>query len=147
MLHRPILYLSEFFERHREEYYDSLSRVRTHNDLEHWLKFFLVGVSETSKRAVDTLQAIMLLRQTDSQKILELGRRAHPAGKLIELLYSKPIIAVNDAAEYLKITPQSANSLVSELERIGILEEITGLSRNRLFAYDKYITLFSGKNQ
>lgn len=146
MLHKPVLYLSEFFEQHREEYYDALSRVRSHDDLEHWLKFFLVGVSETSKKAVDTLQSIMQLREKDAREILQLGRRAHPAGKLMTLLYKEPIVAVSDVATYLGVTPQAANSLISELERIGVLKEITGLSRNRLFAYDEYIMLFENRD-
>lgn len=145
MLHRPVLYLSQFFEQHREEYYDALSRVRTHNDLEHWLKFFLVGVSETAKKAVDTLQAIMQLRHDDGQKILKLGRRAPKAAELIEHLYRMPIISVNQASKLLSMSPQAANMLIGELEKLKILREITGFSRNRLFAYDEYIMLFEDK--
>lgn len=147
MLHRPVLYLSQFFEENRQEYYDALSRVRTHNDLEHWLRFFLVGVSETAEKAVSTLQAIMLLREKDSKKILSLGRRAPRANKLMEHLYKVPIISVADAAEVLNISPQAANNLVAELEKLGILEEITGFNRNRLFAYDAYIDLFSDSKE
>ncbi|MEX0748510.1 MAG: Fic family protein [Candidatus Saccharimonadales bacterium] len=146
LLHRPILYISQFFEQHREEYYDALSRVRSHNDLEHWLKFFLVGVSETAEKAVNTLQAIMQLRHTNSQEILKLGRRAPKAGKLIEHLYKVPIISVNEAAKVVGMTPQAANTLVAEMEKIGILKEITGFSRNRLFIYSAYIALFADES-
>jgi Fic family protein len=143
MLDKPVLYLSQFFEQHRQEYYEALNIVRTTSDLDQWLKFFLVGVSETAKKAVDTLQAIMQMRTEDSARILELGKRAKKAGLLIEYLYRDPIVSVSDVARLLKVTPQTANALVRELVRLGILREITGFDRNRLFAYDKYLQLFS----
>ncbi|MFZ2126095.1 MAG: Fic family protein [Candidatus Microsaccharimonas sp.] len=142
MLDKPVLYLSTFFEEHRQEYYDALSRVRTHNDIEHWLKFFLVGVNETAKKAVTTLQAIMKLREEHHAKLLELGRRAPRAHQLLKHLYRDPIISVTDAASVLSISLPAANALVAELERIGILREITGFNRNRLFSYQAYINLF-----
>lgn len=145
MLDRPVLYLSQFFNEHRREYYDALDVVRSKDDLEQWLKFFLVGVSETAKRATDTLQLIMQLRVRDQEKILQLGKRAPKAGRLIEHLYRKPIISVNDAAEELSVTPQAANALVGELTNLKLLREITGFSRNRLFAYDDYLKLFAGE--
>ncbi len=143
MLDKPVLYLSQFFEQHRQEYYEALNIVRTTSDLDQWLKFFLVGVSETAKNAVDTLQVIMQMRTEDSTRILELGKRAKKAGQLIEYLYRDPIVSVSDVARLLGVTPQTANALVKELTRLGILREITGFDRNRLFAYDKYLRLFS----
>jgi Fic family protein len=142
MLEKPVLYLSTFFAEHRQEYYDALSRVRTHNDIEHWIKFFLVGVSETSKRAVTTLQAIMKLRDDDHAKLLSLGRRAPNAHTLLKHLYKEPVLSVADAVNVLKISQPAANSLVGELEKLGILKEITGFNRNRLFIYQEYLSLF-----
>ena len=142
MLDKPILYLSQFFEEHRQDYYDALTGVRRSNDIEQWLRFFLVGVNETAKKAVATLQAIMQLRQETSQQILQLGKRAENADKLITHLYQNPIISVAAAADVLNITPQSANTLVGELERLGILKEITGFERNRLFRFEDYVKLF-----
>jgi len=144
MVDRPVLYLSQFFAAHRQQYYESLDLVRTSNDLEQWLRFFLVGVSETAKQAVATLQAIMELRQKDGDKIMGLGRRAKPAGQLLKNLYREPIVSVADVARVLSVTPQSANSLVGELVKMGVLREITGFSRNRLFAYSEYLRLFDG---
>ncbi|MBL8159331.1 Fic family protein [Candidatus Saccharibacteria bacterium] len=143
MLDKPVLYLSQFFEAHRQEYYEALNIVRTHSDLEQWLKFFFVGVSETAKGAVATLQAVMQLRAEDNVKVLGLGRRAKRASDLVERLYKDPIISVNQAAQLLNVTPQAANALVRELVRIGILSEITGTQRNRLFAYQAYLALFA----
>ncbi len=142
MLDKPVLYLSQFFEQHRQDYYDSLTAVRRNNDIEQWLRFFLVGVNETSKKAVATLQGIMKLRTKTGQQILQLGKRAEKANMLIEHLYQQPVISVASAAEFLSITPQSANTLVNELTRIGVLKEITGYERNRLFSYAEYVELF-----
>lgn len=142
MLEKPVLYLSQFFEQHRQDYYDSLMSVRRHNDIEQWLRFFLVGVNQTATSAISTLQAIMQLRDDTSQTILQLGKRAERAGKLIDYLYQNPIVSVGNVAEILNITPQSANSLVAELTKLGVLVEITGYERNRLFRYEKYVQLF-----
>lgn len=142
MLDKPILYLSQFFEENRQEYYDALTGVRRNNDIEHWLRFFLVGVNETAKKAASTLQAIMQLRSDTSRQILQLGKRAENASRLVTHLYQNPIVSVAGAAEVLGVTPQSANTLVGELERLGILQEITGFERNRLFRYEAYVKLY-----
>lgn len=142
MLDRPVLYLSQFFEEHRQDYYDTLTIVRRDNDIEQWLRFFLVGVQETAQKAMKTLQAIMELRNDTQRTILQLGRRAENAGTLITHLYQDPIISVPAAAELLSISHQSANILISELEKLGVLKEITGFERNRLFRLEKYVALF-----
>jgi len=147
MLDRPILYLSQFFEEHRQDYYDSLTQVRRNGDIEQWLRFFLVGVNETAKKAIGTLQAIMQLRTETAQNILQLGKRAENAGRLIDHLYQQPIVSVATAAELLGITPQSANTLVAELVKLGVLVEITGYERNRLFMFEEYVQLFSDKDE
>lgn len=145
MLDKPVLYISQFFEENRQNYYDALTTVRRTNDIEQWLRFFLVGVNETALKAIETLQAIMSLRQSTSASILQLGKRAERAGQLTNHLYQDPIISVNAAAEILGTSHQSANALVAELVRLGILTEITGFERNRLFRYEKYVALFEDK--
>jgi len=145
LLDKPVLYISQFFEEHRQEYYDALDRVRSHDDLEHWLKFFLVGVSETSQRAVETLQAIMQLRKKNNKQILTLGKRAAKADTLMGYLFKDPIVTANEVAEILGVTHPTATALISELEDLKILREITGFSRNRIYAYDDYIRLFYRK--
>lgn len=142
LLHRPILYLSDFFARHRDEYYDALNAVRYNGDIEHWIKFFLVGVSETAQKACETLQDIIDLKAGDTQAVLSLGKRAPLATKLLNGMYAQPILTVAQAAELLEVTPQTANSLIADLVKINILREITGSSRNRLFVYKSYISLF-----
>ncbi|OGL29326.1 cell filamentation protein Fic [Candidatus Saccharibacteria bacterium RIFCSPHIGHO2_02_FULL_47_12] len=147
MLDKPVLYLSQFFEKHRQAYYDALDIVRSKNDLEQWLKFFLVGVSETAQKAVDTLQAIIQLKENDHLAILGLGKRAQRAGRLLNYLYTDPVITVADVAKELAVTAPTANALVSDMQQIGILKEITGFSRNRIFIYESYIRLFSDSDK
>lgn len=142
-LEKPILYLSQFFEENRQNYYDSLTIVRRHNDLEQWLRFFLVGVNETAKKAVNTLQDIMKLRSENDQKILSLGKRAENASKLINNLYQNPVVSIGAVADILSVTHQSANSLVAELVKLGVLIEITGYERNRLYRFEEYVRLFT----
>ena len=143
LLHKPALYLSDFFERHRGAYYDALTVVRNSNDLLHWVKFFLTAVIETANSSKNTFLAIMVLREEVEQKILGLGKRAENAKILLMALYQRPMVSVNEAAELLGVSHQAANQLVKQLEVMGILEEITGYGRNRLYAFDRYLQQFS----
>jgi Fic family protein len=142
MLSKPTLYLSDFFERHKEQYYDSLTRVRTANDIEHWLRFFLVGITETAKRGTDTFRKIIDLRENAEQRVLKLGRRAPVGRELLNRLYSQPIVNGRQVARWLSITPQSANTLLAQFEEQRILKETTGFKRNRLFTFSEYLNLF-----
>lgn len=142
MLSKPTLYLSDFFERNKGQYYDSLTRVRTANDIEHWLRFFLVGVAETAKQGVDTFRKIIELRESAETRLLKLGRRAPIARELLNRLYSQPIVNGRQVATWLDITPQSANTLLAQFEEQKILKETTGFKRNRLFVFSEYLNLF-----
>lgn len=142
ILQKPTLYLSDFFERNKGAYYDALTVVRTSNDLEHWIKFFLVGVAETAKTGTLTFEKIIALRHQSEQKIISLGKRAKIGQELLKLLYSQPILNTKQVAERLQITHPSANTLAKQFERIGIFKEITGFKRNRLFVFSEYMKLF-----
>lgn len=142
LLHKPALYLSDFFERNRGAYYDALTVVRSSNNLLHWLRFFLTAVIETATSSKNTFMAIMALRQEVEHQILGLGQRAENAKKLLLYLYQRPMISVNEAAEQLSVTHQSANALVKQLEAMGILLETTGYGRNRLYVFERYFDLF-----
>lgn len=142
LLHKPALYLSDFFERNRSSYYDALTHVRHTNDLMHWLKFFLTAVTETATNSKNTFMAIMTLRQDVEHQILGLGRRAEKAKTLLMYLYQRPMISVNEAAEILEGSHQVANALVKQLEDMGILKEATGYGRNRVYLFERYFTLF-----
>ncbi len=142
ILKRPILYLSDFFEQHRELYYDNLMRVRTHNEIKQWVKFFLTGVIETSKKGVQTFDAIMQLSKSVDDKLNNIGKRSADAHKVMEVLYSNPVIDALKVGEIIKKTPQSAYNMVSVLEELGVLKEITGAERNRLYAFKDYLAIF-----
>lgn len=142
MLNKPILYMSTFFERNRDAYYDALSRVRKSNDLEQWITFFLNGIVETAHHGLETFKQIIELRQQYDTKILTLGTRAKNAQELLQLMFSSPIVNVKSVETELDISFSSANRLLKSLTEIGILKEITGFSRNRFFVLEKYLNLF-----
>ena len=142
ILNKPILYMSTFFEKHRNSYYDSLSMVRKSNDLEQWITFFLNGIVETAQHWIKTFKAIIALQQEYETKILTLGSRAKNAQKLLHFMYAEPITNVNRVVEELNINYPTTNRLLKSLTKLGILQEITGFSRNRLFVLEQYLNLF-----
>ncbi|KAB2916947.1 MAG: Fic family protein [Bacteroidetes bacterium] len=143
ILKRPILYLSDFFERNRILYYDNLTRVRTHNDLNQWLKFFLTGVIETAKSGVTTFDAILQLQKNMEAEAAKLGSRGSDAKKVIEYLYKKPIITVQEIEGIIGKSNVTAYKLLSDFETRGILSEIKSAQRGKLYAFKEYINLFS----
>ena len=143
LLKKPSLYLSDFIERNKSVYYESLTRVRTDNDLIHWIKFFLEAVIVTANSGVKTFQDILSLKQEMDTIVVSFGKKAHNASKLLEYLYQRPIISISDIIEPLEVSKPTANSLVKEFEEKGILKEITGYERNKLFAFDRYLSIYS----
>lgn len=142
ILKQPILYLSDFFERNRSLYYDNLTKVRTHNDMDQWLKFFLSGIIETAKSGVTTFDSILRLQKSVDNKIEQLGRRSADARLVMNYLYKRPIIEVAIVSELIGKTPQTAYTLISDLEKAEIIREITGSQRNKLYVFSDYMDLF-----
>jgi Fic family protein len=142
LLNKPALYLSDFFERNRGAYYDALTVVRSSNNLIHWVKFFLTAVIETASKGKQTFIEIMKLRDDVESKILIFGRRAENAKALLLHLYQRPLISVNEAADILSISHQSASNLIKQMEEHGILRETTGYQRNRMYLFSRYFHLF-----
>jgi len=144
ILLRPVLYLSHFFKQHRSDYYDYLQAVRDRGDWEAWLEFFVQGVFSVSKEATETARRILDLRENHRSRITEaLGRAAGNGHRILEHLYQRPVLNVSEIESFLDITYAGANSLVSRLAKIGILQEITGQRRHRVFRYAPYLDLFS----
>lgn len=144
VLHKPVLYLSHYFKRHRREYYEHLQSVRDEGNWEGWLEFFLVGVSEVSAQASETARRILALRERHRAAITEhLGRAAGNGHKILESLYKRPIVSVNAIQELTGTSYPAANQLVSRLTQLDILKETTARKRNRIFRYDAYIDLFA----
>ena len=142
ILQKPTLYLSDFFERNKGSYYDALTVVRESNNLEQWIKFFLTGISETAKKGKLTFEKIIVLRQKSEQKTMSFGKRAKVSQELLKHLYSQPVMNIKQIMEKLGITSPSANILVKQFQQAGILKELTGFKRNRLFVFDEYLKLF-----
>lgn len=142
ILKKPTLYLSAFFEKNKGSYYDSLTVVRETNNLEQWIKFFLNGVIETAQSGKETFRRIVELRQRYEEKIMKLGKRAETGRVLLLHLFSKPITNTKLTAKELNIGFSAANRLIASFIEMGILKEITGYSRNRLFVLYEYLDLF-----
>lgn len=144
-LHKPVLYLSHYFKRHRQAYYDHLQAVRDAGAFEQWLAFFLRGVAEVSVEAADTARRILELREDHRRAITEnMGRASGNGLRVLERLYEQPLLMVKDAKQLLGTTFAGANQIIQRLEKLGILKEITGQARHRRFRYDGYIRLFEG---
>lgn len=142
ILKQPVLYLSDFFERNRQLYYDNLTRVRDKNDLLQWFRFFLVGVIETAKSSTMSFDLILKLQKQVETQLQTLGSRTANAQKVMYYLYQRPMIDAAKVGEVAGVSPASAYKLIADLERFGILKEITGGKRGRMYVFDAYLKLF-----
>lgn len=143
ILDKPLLYLSSYFEKNKGLYYDNLMVVREKNDMLQWLKYFLVGVEQTSSLAVTALSTIIALRARLEQDLqLKFGRRAASAQRLLNALFRQPAINVEDVLKICDISYKAANELVAQMSTHGILQEITGQTRNRVFIFAEYLDVF-----
>jgi Fic family protein len=142
ILKKPILYLSDFMENHRGLYYDNLMNVRVKNEINQWFKFFLVGIIETSKKGISTFDSILQLQKQNDIKIQSLGSRAANAQKIMNYLYQRPVVNAEKVSIISGISMPSAYKLISALEKIEILKEITGGQRGRMYAFENYLNLF-----
>ena len=140
VLSRPLLYLSHYFKQYRHEYYNCLMSVRNKGDWEGWIKFFLKGIWEVSKEAVETSRDIISL-ESEHTRLIQEQIRTGKGRNLLELLFRYPIISIPEAKNRLQTAFGTANRLINEFVRLGILKEITARERNRLFAYTKYLDL------
>lgn len=143
LLVKPTLYLSHFFEKNKSTYYDNLTRIRTHHNMEQWLKFFLEGVRQTSENSIDTFKKIIRLKTKAEHDITTLGKKATAAKKLLQYLYTQPIIDLADATHCLDVNKSTALRMIDDFEQLGILKELTGYRRNRIFGFQNYIKLFN----
>jgi Fic family protein len=143
LLSKPSLYLSDYFEKHRQLYYDNLNNVRIKNNLVQWIKFYLVGIIETSEQGINTIKEILKLKEKIEDKLLpKLGKKLPRAKELMKYLYGQPVVNVSEVQEELKVSLPTANSIISDFERLKILNEKTGWKRNREFEFTEYLDLF-----
>jgi len=144
LLNKPSLYLSDFFERHKGEYYDHLMAVRTTNNMRAWILFFLEGVQETAKASIQVFKDILALKeQIEREKLPHLhARKQENAAKLMCQLYQAPVVTINAVSDLLDVRHNTASALIRDFEQMGIVRELTGSRRNRLYVFEPYVKLF-----
>lgn len=145
LLDKPALYLSDYFERNKTEYVDRLMAVRYGNHMDQWLVFFLHGVKETAERSINVFKTILALKEKLERAVIPhfSTRKQANAQALMRLLYERPIVDVKQVSGALKLNANTANSLMADFVNHGIIREITGQRRNRLFVFDAYISIFA----
>ena len=146
-IQEPTLYLSLFFKRHREIYYDLLQKVRTEGKWEEWLEFFLEGVHVTADEAVISATKILKVFADDRRKIEDLGRKAASVLRVHEFLQRKPIISVPIASKELNLAAPTVRSSIEKLKELGLVKEITGKKRDRLFSYESYLDILQADTE
>ena len=146
-LTEPLLYPSLFFKTHRNRYYELLQRVRTEGSWEDWLAFFLDGVASTAHEAADTAERTLKLFAKNRSKIEKLGRGAASAMRVHELMQTSPYLRIRTAAKALRLTVPTVTSALNHLMELGIVKEISGRQRDRLFAYSEYVRMVSGDTE
>jgi len=144
LLQKPALYLSDFFERHKGEYYDQLMAVRTTHKLEPWLRFFLLGMRETSALSIQVFKDILALKERIERKHMPTFhvRRQTNAQTLMQSLYRSPVTTIKMVTNLIQAETNTAAALIDDFVKLGILKEFTGQRRNRLFIFDDYVRLF-----
>ena len=142
ILKKPILYLSDYFEKNRIDYYDHLTRVREKNDMDRWIRFFLTGVIETAKSSISTFDSILQLQKKTDSIIRSLDSRAVNAQKVVHYLYKRPIVTAEQVSKAADVSMPTAYKLIRSLEELNILQEITGTARGRVYVFGKYLDLY-----
>jgi len=145
ILAKPVLYLSDYLERNKTAYVDHLMAVRQGNHMRQWLIFFLHGIEETAQSSITQFKHILAIKERIEREVLPCFsvRRLDNAQRLMRHLYRRPIIDGKTVAQLLDTTPNTANSLIGDLIKQGVLSEITGQRRNRLFMFREYLSLFT----
>lgn len=142
-LSQPLLYLSLYFKQHRAEYYRLLDLVRTDGDWEAWLDYFLEGVAYIASNAVETANRLLSLFKQDEDKVQIIKRSASTVFRVFRILCENPLVNLNQVCEQTGMSFPAAAKAMKAMERIGIVREITGQQRNRVFAYDRYLAILS----
>lgn len=142
ILKQPILYLSDYFEKNRTDYYDYLMRARLKDDLSGWIQFFLRGVIDTAKSSIQTFDGILKLQKEVDAILRSMGARSANAQKVVTHLFKRPLISAERASEVAEVSMPTAYKLIKSLEEYEILHEVTGAERNRLYIFKEYIDLF-----
>lgn len=146
-IHQPLLYLSLYFKRHRDRYYALLDEVRENGDWEAWLEFFFDGVAQTAQEAVSTARRLLDMFQQDQTRIQQEGRRAGSALRVHQVLQKRPIASLQEMARGTGLSFAAAAAGVKLLEQLGIVRELTGKKRNRLFGHQQYLDVLAEESE
>lgn len=141
VLSKPLLYLSFYLKKHRDEYYTILNKTRFEGDWESWLEFFFKGVIEVSNNSIETAKKVIKLKQDLIEKLLENNISGVHAVKLVDILFDRPVITVTEVSEYVGMSRQAANTLVKKFENVEILREITGRKRYKKYIFSNYVRI------
>jgi len=143
VLPQPLLYLSLYLKKNRPRYYELLQHVRETGDWETWIDFFLTGVDETARQAADTVALLLQLFQADRTRIYDLGRAAGSAPRVHEFMQKQPVVTSARLVTELNLSKPTANAALGQLLKLGIVAEITGQPRNRVYAYKAYLDILN----
>ena len=143
MLSKPLLYLSLYFKQHRAEYYRLLDRVRTEGDWETWVDFFLEGVERTASNAVETARRLVALFKEDEARVQSLGRAAASTLRAFHALCERPIVTLGEVRRRATLSFPTASKGIQRLSELGVVRELTGHRRNRVFAYRRYLAILT----
>jgi Fic family protein len=142
ILQKPLLYLSYYLKAHRAEYYDRLMAIRNDGDWEGWLRFFLRGIYEVSQASTSTARLIIEMREKHRGLIANKISNSSNSLKLLDYLFEKPLINVREAEQLMGVSYVTAAGIIGNMEEAGLLKEITGQKRNKVFRYEPYISIF-----
>jgi len=142
-LRKPLLYLSLFLKTHRADYYRLLQEVREHGNWEAWLDFFLAGVAETANQAFDAVTRIVELFKEDRERLTAQSERAGSTLRIHDIFQQIPFLTSNQLVERTGLTAPTVNAALADLERLGVVEEVTGRRRGRVFGYRRYLAILS----
>jgi Fic family protein len=147
VLSRPLLYLSHYFKRRRQEYYDRLQAVRVDGRWEEWLLFFLRGVADVAVEAQATAAKILALRERHRIQLASEGRASGNLLRALDRLFEHPIVTVRTLERELDVNYATANSVLLRMQELGLIEESTGYKRHRRFKYTPYVALFESTDE
>ena len=143
LLSKPLLYLSLYFKEHRAYYYELLNRIREEGDWELWLDFFLEGVEKSALDAVTTAKKLVDTIKEDEAKIEVVGRQANSMMRCLHIFSHRPIETIKDICNATHLSYPAVSSAIERLESMGIVKEITGKNRNRIYSYDRFLKILN----
>lgn len=147
LLGQPLLYLSLYLKKHRSTYYELLDRVRHDGNWEAWVDFFLEGVEQTARSAVQTARRLVDLFEADTRRVQQTGRSAANSMRVLSALRQRPALRLKNLCEHHGMTFPTATKAIQSLCTLGIARELTSQRRNRVFVYDAYLAILSEGGQ